>query len=49
MIFTLQLSADPWRVVLKGEQPDYIHAANINVGFWQLLACMMRLLIIVNE
>ena len=33
MIFTLQLSADRWRVLLKGEQPNYIHAVNINVGF----------------
>ena len=24
--------ADRWRVVLKGEQPDYIHAVNINVS-----------------
>ena len=29
---TLCLSADRWRVVLKGEQPDYIHAVNINVS-----------------
>ena len=26
-------SADRWRVILKGEQPDYIHAVNINVSF----------------
>ena len=26
------LSVDKWRVVLKGENPDYIHAANIKVG-----------------
>ena len=25
-------SADRWRVILKGEQPDYIHAVNINVS-----------------
>ena len=28
----LFFSADRWRVVLKGEQPDYIHAVNINVS-----------------
>ena len=24
-------AADRWRVILNGEQPDYIHAVNINV------------------
>ena len=25
-------AADRWRVILKGEQPDYIHAVNVNVS-----------------
>ena len=24
-------AADHWRVILKGEQPDYIHAVYVNV------------------
>ena len=25
-------TADRWRTILTGEQPDYIHAVNINVS-----------------
>ena len=29
---------DKWRVILKGENPDYINATNINVSFYHMLA-----------
>ena len=39
-------AADRWRVILKGEQPDYIHAVSINVCVPQPLKSLITMLYI---
>ena len=31
ILYNIFSAADHWRVILKGEQPDYIHAVYVNV------------------